>query len=222
MQYHVVTEKGSGFGEIWHHEGDWYGSEQKMGIPQSEEASENILVRIPLDHPSIGLLDDCSWWAVHGLPGIDTPDDALGDIEYMTAVQGTVMHWPEEEAISSIPLELAKALQELGEVPADAEEDGLEPPSDVAVANARRLLEAMYRISPRRYTVYPTSDAYIAIDARGVNDGIVVVMCGSDGAVLCLATIDQESRRARYASARRLPDGFIREALHELKEKPAL
>lgn len=120
------------------------------------------------------------------------------------------------------PPELAEALQELSEAPADAEADGLELPSAAAFANARRLLEAMYRISPRRYTVYPTSDAYIAIDARGVNDGIVVVMCGSDGGVLCLATIDQESRRARYASARRLPDGFIREALHELREKPVL
>ena len=122
---------------------------------------------------------------------------------------------------ASPPADLAEAMQELAEVTADAEEDGLEVPSATAMSNAERLLKSMYRISPRRYLVYPMSDAYIAIDARGANDGIIVVMCGSDGGVLCLATINEESRRARYSTARKLPDGFIREALFELGEKPS-
>ncbi len=122
---------------------------------------------------------------------------------------------------SPIPPELANALQELSEVPADAEEDGLEIPSDLAFNNAKRLLEAMYRISPRQYSIYPVSDGYIAIDTRSANVGITVVMCGSDGGVLCLATINKESRRARYSTASKLPDGFIREALLELGEEPS-
>ena len=101
--------------------------------------------------------------------------------------------------------ELIKALRELEQVSADAEEDGLDIPSEVAFTNARRLLRAMYRISPRRFGVYPEPGGYIAIDARGANDGIAVVMCDSDGGVLCLVTIGDEPRRARYSTARTLP-----------------
>ncbi len=117
--------------------------------------------------------------------------------------------------------ELIKALRELEQVSADAEEDGLDIPSEVAFTNARRLLRAMYRISPRRFGVYPEPGGYIAIDARGANDGIAVVMCDSDGGVLCLVTIGDEPRRARYSTARTLPDGFIRDALRELGADPA-
>lgn len=130
------------------------------------------------------------------------------------------MGWPQTsqeqlaERLSSPDLE--EALQELAEVTAYAEEDGLDVPANVAFANADRLLKAMFRISPRRFGVYPMPDGYIAIDARGSNNGIVVVMCGSDGSVLCLVTIAGESRRARYSTASELPDGFIREALAAL------
>ena len=71
----------------------------------------------------------------------------------------------------------------------------------------------MYRISPRQFSVYPTAGGRIAIDARGGKGRIAVVSCGSDGSVLCLVTIDGNHRRARYSTARNLPDGFIREAL---------
>ena len=127
----------------------------------------------------------------------------------------------EPEISPTPPAALADALQELSEVPADAEADGLELPSAAAFANARRLLEAMYRISPRRYAVYPEPGGYVAIDARGANNGIAVVMCDSDGGALCLVTIDDEPRRARYSTTRKLPDGFIRDALRELGAEPA-
>jgi hypothetical protein len=116
---------------------------------------------------------------------------------------------------------LVEALQDLQEVIADAEEEGLDIPSPLAFKNTERLLKAMCRISPRRYGVYPAPDGYIAIDARGGNGRIAVVMCGSDGDALCLVTIDNEQRRARYSTIRQLPDGFIREALQELGEEPA-
>lgn len=127
----------------------------------------------------------------------------------------------DEQVALPMPSDLQDALQELGEVPADAQEDGLVVPSDLAFQNAQHLLKAMYRISPQRFGVYPVSDGYIAIDARGINDRISVVMCGSDGEVLCLVTIDGEHRRARYSTAEGLPDGFIREALFALRKEPS-
>ena len=115
-----------------------------------------------------------------------------------------------------MPAQLAEALEELDDVPAYAEETEVETPSDMAFDNARRLLKAMYRTSPRTYSVYPTAGGHIAIDARGGKGSIAVVSCGSDGSVLCLVSIDGNDRRARYATARNLPDAFIREALAEL------
>ena len=122
---------------------------------------------------------------------------------------------------SALPADLTEALQELAESPADAEEDGLELPSQTAFANAERLLKAMYRVSPRRFVVYPVSGGRIAIDARGPNDGIVVLTCESGGEVLCLVSIGGEQRRARYSTANGLPDGFISEALTGLGTKVA-
>ena len=129
-------------------------------------------------------------------------------------------HWYEQPA-SAAPVDLEEALQELAEAPADAEEDELEAPAETAMANAGRLLKAMYRISPRRFVVYPVSGGRIAIDTRGPNDRIAVVTCDSDGGALCMVTIDGEYRRARYSTTRQLPDGFIREALAALDAKPA-
>ena len=115
-----------------------------------------------------------------------------------------------------MPVELAEALAELDDVTAYAEEIEVETPSAAAFDNARRLLKAMYRISPRQFSVYPAAGGHIALDARGAKGNIVVVSCGSDGSVLCLVTIGGEDRRARYATARTLPDGFISEALAAL------
>ena len=123
---------------------------------------------------------------------------------------------PASTATRSMPADLAEAIAEIDDVPAYAEEIEVEMPSDAAFDNARRLLEAMYGIAPSRYSVYPMPDGYIAIDARGRKGRIAVVMCGSDGSVLCLVTIGSNHRRARYSEATNLPDGFIREALAEL------
>ena len=115
-----------------------------------------------------------------------------------------------------MPPGLAEALDELDDVAAYANEIEVETPSATAFDNARRLLKAMYRTSPRRFSVYPAAGGHIAIDTRGSKGRIAVVSCGSDGSVLCLATIDGNDRRARYSSAHNLPDAFIREALADL------
>lgn len=125
----------------------------------------------------------------------------------------------EPAAVSTVDV-LAEALQELAEAQDDAAEDDLEIPAETAMANAERLLKALYSISPRRYVVYPVSGARVAIDARGSNNRGIVVTCDSDGGALCLVSIDGERRRARYSTTRQLPDGFIREALSSLDAKP--
>ena len=149
---------------------------------------------------------------IHGMM-----DRLIGGLQSSTI---TIQH-QDEQAPSSPPADLEEALQELASVTADAEEEGIDVPSQTARTNAERLLKAMYRISPRLYGVYPAPDGYVAIDARGINDRIAVVMCGSAGEALCFATIDGDSRRARYSTARELPDGFIREALAALGPEPA-
>lgn len=112
--------------------------------------------------------------------------------------------------------DLLDALHDLDEAIAEAGEENFPEPSKTALTNARRLLSAMYRISPRRYEVYPTPDAEIAIDAPGGHGRSVLLLCESDGGALCLVNMNGAHRRARYSSADLLPDGFVREALAEL------
>ena len=79
---------------------------------------------------------------------------------------------------------LAEALRDLNESSAEAIEEGYSVPSDTALENAERLLKAMYRLSPRRYEVYPTPDGEIAIDAPGGYNRSVLLLCDSEGGAL--------------------------------------
>ena len=117
----------------------------------------------------------------------------------------------------TIDNELAEALSDLRESRSEAQEEGYPIPSDVALENAGRLLKAMYRISPRRYEVYPTPDGEIAIDTPGGYNRSALLLCDSEGGALCLVNINGNHRRARYSDSDRLPDGFVREALAELE-----
>ena len=112
--------------------------------------------------------------------------------------------------------ELRDALRDLDEVAAEAREEQFVAPSGTALANARRLLPEVYRISPRRYEVYPTPDGEVAIDAPRGHGRSVLLLCDSEGGALCLVNMNGAHRRAHYSDAARLPDGFVREALTEL------
>lgn len=115
-------------------------------------------------------------------------------------------------------LELAEALQDLREARDEAREEGFPEPSDTAIANAERLLQAMYEMSPQRFEVYPSPDAEIVIDAPGGYGQSVLLFCESSGGALCMVDVHGEHRRARYDSTRTLPDGFMAEALTELAD----
>ena len=109
--------------------------------------------------------------------------------------------------------DLRDALRDLEGARDEAREEGFPAPSDAALGNARRLLRAMYRMLPRRFEVYPMPDGEIAIHVPGGPGRSVILLCEPDGGALCLVNVDGKHRRARYADARGLPDGFVREAL---------
>lgn len=112
--------------------------------------------------------------------------------------------------------DLLNALEDLRGVRCEAIDEEIPEPSNTAVENAEFLLTEMYSISRRRFEVYPTPDAEVAIYASGGYKRSVLVFCESAGEVLCMVNMNGQHRRARYDSARKLPDGFIREALVEL------
>lgn len=112
--------------------------------------------------------------------------------------------------------DLLAALEDFCQAPREAREEGYPIPSDLALANARFLLRAVFKCARRRYEVYPTPDGEIAIDASGGHGRSVLLLCESDGGVLCLVNINGKLRRARFSDALRLPDGFVREALDEM------
>ena len=116
-------------------------------------------------------------------------------------------------------VDLRDALRDLDEAREEAREEEFPAPSEAALRNARRLLHAMYDIFPQRFEVYPTSDGEMAIDARGGPGRSVLLLCDSDGGALCLVNMKGAHRRARYSDTERLPDGFVREALDELKQQ---
>ena len=115
--------------------------------------------------------------------------------------------------------ELRDALLDLDNAIAEAKEEDYPIPSDTAIANARRLLIALYAIYPHRFEVYPTQDGEMAIDASGGFGRSVLLLCESGGGALCLVNMNSRHRRARYPNTVSLPDGFIREAFQELARK---
>ncbi len=117
---------------------------------------------------------------------------------------------------------LNSAMEDLAEAPAEAQNEEFPVPSTLALENARRLLLAVYKLSPRRFEVYPTPDGEVAIDAPGGYGRSVLLLCDSDGGALCLVNMDGRHRRARYSDMELLPDGFVREALEGLARRDEL
>ena len=110
-------------------------------------------------------------------------------------------------------------LIELSVVKDEAREEGFPIPTDLASKNANRLLKEIFRLSRRRFEVYPMPDGEIAIDASDGQGSSVLLLCDSVGGALCLVNMGGKHRRARYSSADALPDGFVREALAELEQR---
>lgn len=117
--------------------------------------------------------------------------------------------------------DLHDALRELDEVEAEASENGLPIPSGAVHRNARILIPRLHRLYRGRFAVYPLLDGEIAIEATIPSKHSVIVNCEADGSILCLVNIHGRSRRAKYQGVSQLPDGFIQDALIELRETRA-
>ena len=73
--------------------------------------------------------------------------------------------------------DLRDALCDLDRAKEEAREEGFPVPSDKALKNARRLLQAMYKVLPWRFEVYATPDGEIAIDVPGGFGRSVILLC---------------------------------------------
>ena len=98
----------------------------------------------------------------------------------------------------------------------EAREEDLPKPDAEAVANARTLLPELFSIYPVRYRVSPTERRGVAIDAPMKWGASVAVECAPDDTVYCFATINGNSRRAKFYQMEGLPDAFITMALQDL------
>ena len=105
------------------------------------------------------------------------------------------------------------ALTDLREAADYAREEGFPTPSNSAISNAGRLLQEIHKIFPLHLEVYPTPDGEIAIHAPNGRGHSVVLLCDSNGEVLCLANLESEHRRRSYPTTNALPDKFMRQAL---------
>ena len=110
-----------------------------------------------------------------------------------------------------------EALIDLHELDEEAREEGISQPSTVAKENATRLMKLMYAVVPERFLVELFPDSSIAVS---VGDSVMVVFEVRGDVVIYVST-DDAHRRARYTDATHLPDGFLYEALYELKKREA-
>ena len=119
--------------------------------------------------------------------------------------------------VSKATPELDDALEDLRECQDEAREKSFPIPTVTALNNAERLLKSLFSILPRRFEVYPMPSGAIAIQASKAPEVAISVLCESDGEALCLVSALDHSRRARYSTANYLPDGFLLDALQDLR-----
>ena len=112
--------------------------------------------------------------------------------------------------------DLANALRDLHEINEEADEEGIPPPSESAIANADRLIRAIYDILPRQYLVELLPEGVIAITVPGGFRCSVMLLCESEGGILCSVNMNGKHQRKRYTHVDQLPDRFLHDALSKL------
>lgn len=162
-----------------------------------------LLIRRPSEMSTPGVLS-------HHYQLVDVPSDSR-TFSFSTSTPS------EPELFSALLLEsdLSDALLELYAVQKVAKEDEDVAPTDDAVRRAERILRAMYRISPRYYSVYPAPDGEIVIDPLTKQGTSLVVLCNPDGSAECLTYIEEEYRKKNYSPDEMLPDDFVLKALQD-------
>lgn len=172
--------------------------------PPPQEVPAGYPIALPKDlltKDSLGLIDwiHSHWTSSGGIFRFDT--STHGDASVVAPL---------------LPPDLEDALADLRAAPNEARDEGYPRPTQRTFAEADRILRWMHGRLAARLEVYPTPDGDIAIVAPGGPRHSVMVLCDPSGGALCMVNMDGEHRRARYATAERLPDGFLLEALNEL------
>ena len=200
------------------------------------EVVRNVVLGAPDDNPGVKVTAPYSahYWVDHIIPhhGVWSGGEILGSGALGTAVTaperaGTVLVGEVQHVeLSDVTVKarnlvhsyalLQETLKDLNALGRAAVEDELPEPNPEAVANARWLLPKLYEILPVRYRVTPTERRGVAIDAPMRHGAAVAVECAPDDTVYCFATIDGNSRRAKFYQMDGLPDVFIEKALRDL------
>ena len=100
-------------------------------------------------------------------------------------------------------------LNDLNGVQSEAQEQGYPDPTPIAIRNSKYLIEVLYGIVPLRYEVYPTICGEIAIDTPGGLNASALVLCGSDGNVMYVASSANREFSGRDLSVEEIPDSRL-------------
>ena len=93
---------------------------------------------------------------------------------------------------------------------------GMQPPSELAIANADSLIREIYDILPRQYLVELLPEGVIAITVPGGFRCSVMLLCESEEGILCSVNMNGKLQRNRYTHVDQLPDKFLSDALSKL------
>ncbi len=122
----------------------------------------------------------------------------------------------QDEDWEQIPTDLRAALEEWQRVPDEAREEEFPVPTRRALHHSLRLLKTMYKLSPRRFEVYPTPEGEIAIEGTGSQGQWVILYCESGGGALCIFGNGNQDGYKRYKNLKELPDIFLQKVLNSL------
>ena len=98
----------------------------------------------------------------------------------------------------------------------DNETSGNSILDQVLVEQTRRIVDALRDYLPVNTDIYVMEEGKIAVEVFGTPGRGFLLVCEPTGGALCIVTSDGESRRSRYESVRKLPDGFLKEGLQEI------
>ena len=99
----------------------------------------------------------------------------------------------------------------------EAQEPGETMPSSEVIQESKRIVTRLRSQLPTDTDVYPDNDGKVAIELFGDPGHAFLLVCEPGGSALCVVTVDGVSRRARYEDSSRLPDGFVREGLRDVR-----
>ncbi len=111
---------------------------------------------------------------------------------------------------------LTGVLKALAEIPDEIPEDGLPGIDRTTLEEADRIIRGLAR-HPQPPTVYPTTDAEIAIHFRAADSASsVAILLNDRGQAECFAYTHGRSRHAHYDASADLPDDFVMAQLRAL------